>query len=146
MPPGPKAAEGDLDLSGLRLPEGVSRWHESWLPSMLKLQESGQKKGKVYVDLVVAIMKVLAAHGDVPAGVAPKKKADQTKATDEEDEGEETSDRSKRSKDPLSASKRGGKARRNANILYLTAGWLKGHMGGTRCWSTHTALPLWLCR
>lgn len=41
MPPGPKAAEGDLDLSGLRLPEGVSRWHESWLPSMLKLQESG---------------------------------------------------------------------------------------------------------
>lgn len=89
MPPGPKAAEGDLDLSGLRLPEGVSRWHESWLPSMLKLQESGQKKGKVYVDLVVAIMKVLAAHGDVPAGVAPKKKADQTKATDEEDEGEE---------------------------------------------------------
>lgn len=89
MPPGPRAAEGELDLSELRLPEGVSRWHESWLPSMLKLQESGQKKGKVYVDLVVAILRVLAAHGDVPAGVVQKKVGDEPKTTDEEDEGDD---------------------------------------------------------
>lgn len=76
MPPAPPTLDGELDLDKLRLPEGVGRWHVSWLPSMRKLQESGEQKGKVYVDLVVAILKVLAAHEQVPAGIAIKRKSE----------------------------------------------------------------------
>lgn len=89
MPPAPAVLEGDLDLTELRLPEGVTRWHESWLPSMVKLQESGQKKGKVYVDLVVAILKVLAANEGVPAGVPRAKAAEEVRHQEDDDEVED---------------------------------------------------------
>ena len=73
MSEGPASVEGEPDLSGMRLPDGIAIWHESWIKSAKKLEDKGEKKGKVYVDLVVALLRVLAAHSHVPAGVARKK-------------------------------------------------------------------------
>jgi len=86
MAEGPAAVDDEPDLSGMRLPEGIGIWHESWIKSAKKLEQKGEKRGKVYVDLVVALLRVLAAHNNVPAGVASKKSLADVPPGEEEDD------------------------------------------------------------
>lgn len=89
MSEGPASVEGEPDLSAMRLPDGIGIWHESWIKSAKKLEDKGEKKGKVYVDLVVALLRVLAAHSHVPAGVARKKSLADIPPGDEDEQDDQ---------------------------------------------------------
>lgn len=62
-------------LDAMRLPRGIALWHAKWLASAVKHPVKGQNRGAAYASLAKAILEVLHAHRDIPAGIAPPPKA-----------------------------------------------------------------------
>lgn len=81
--PTPKRLSAISAMPGMRLPQGVGNWHGKWLRSAREHRVRGQTRGTIYADVVEALLKVLGAHADVPAGVYRP-----SLVTPAEDEGE----------------------------------------------------------